>query len=48
MLKGLLKTITMFQDLNDVIIIFYEKNNSLNQTKRVTFSSHKKTIRKPA
>jgi len=22
------KTITMFQDLNDVIIIFYEKNNS--------------------
>lgn len=42
------KTITMFQDLNDIIILFYEKNSSLNQTKRVTFSSHKKTIRKPA
>lgn len=42
------QTITMFQDLNDVIIIFYEKNNPLNQTKRVTFSSHKKTIRKHA
>lgn len=42
------KTITMFQDLNDIFILFYEKNSSLNQTKRVTFSSHKKTIRKPA
>lgn len=52
------KTINMFQDLNDLIFIFYEKkNNSTNQnsknishniTKKISLhsSSNKKTIRK--
>jgi hypothetical protein len=50
------KTINMFQDLNDIIIIFYEKNvnesdssKPKNITKRIylnPYSTHKKTIRK--
>lgn len=49
------KTINMFQDLNDIILIFYEKSNELketdpnNCTKRIYFrslSSKKKTIKK--
>jgi len=49
------KTITMFQDLNDLIFIFYEQSNELkkkdpnNSTKKVylqTFSNHRKTIKK--
>jgi hypothetical protein len=51
------KTISIFRDLNDIIIIFYEKSNQLNQTKKIyikpTTSSllsskskrHKKTAR---
>jgi len=49
------KTINMFQDLNDIILIFYEKSNELKDidpnkcTKRIYFrslSSKKKTIKK--
>jgi hypothetical protein len=49
------KTISMFQDLNDIILIFYEKSNEIkevdpnNCTKRIYFrslSSKKKTIKK--
>jgi hypothetical protein len=45
-------TITMFQDLNDLIIVFFEKpvskGNSI-QTKKITISqSRKKTLRKIA
>jgi hypothetical protein len=47
------KTINMFQDLNDLILIFYEKSNEMktnnNVTKKVyihSLSSKKKTIRK--
>jgi hypothetical protein len=47
------KSINMFQDLNEVIFIFYEKTNecanSNNQTKKVyirSLSHNKKTIRK--
>jgi hypothetical protein len=46
------KTINMFQDLNDVILIFYEKSNELkevdpkNCTKRIYLNSKKKTIKK--
>jgi hypothetical protein len=49
------KTINMFQDLNDIILIFYEKSNEIklidpnNCTKRIYFrslSSKKKTIKK--
>ena len=47
------KTINMFQDLNDLILIFYEKTyepkNENNVTKKVyirSLSSKKKTIRK--
>jgi hypothetical protein len=49
------KTISMFQDLNDIILIFYEKSNELketdpnNCTKRIYFNSlncKKKTIKK--
>ena len=50
------KTISMFQDLNDIILIFYEKSGELKQvdpntcTKRVylgrSLSSKKKTIKK--
>ena len=50
------KTINMFQDLNDIIIIFYEKNidesdssKHKNITKRIylnPYAHHKKTIRK--
>ena len=40
------KTITMFQDMNEIIILFNEKNTSINQTKRILYSSHKKTLRK--
>jgi len=29
------KTISIFKDLNDIIIIFYEKSNQLNQTKKI-------------
>ena len=52
------KTIAMFQDLNDILIFFYEKpasnrqdSSSQNKTKRVIFSlhqKHKKTLRKMA
>jgi hypothetical protein len=49
------KTINMFQDLNELILIFYEKSNELKEidqnscTKRIYFrslSSKKKTIKK--
>ncbi len=49
------KTINMFQDLNDLILIFYEKSNEIlkrdpnNNTKKIylhSLSSHKKTIKK--
>jgi hypothetical protein len=50
------KTINMFQDLNEIILIFYEKSNELKRpdpntcTKRVyigdSLSSKKKTIKK--
>jgi len=40
------KTIAMFQDMNEIIIIFYEKKKSTNQTKRILYSTHKKTLRK--
>ena len=48
------KSISMFHDLNDLIFIFYEKNNELkkidpnNVTKKIYFSSNtnKKTIKK--
>jgi hypothetical protein len=49
------KTISMFQDLNDLVFIFYEKSNELkkkdinNSTKKVyieTFSNNRKTIKK--
>ena len=50
------KTINMFQDLNDIIIIFYEKNiddKNSSKTKNITkkiylnsYAHHKKTIRK--
>jgi hypothetical protein len=49
------KTISMFQDLNDIILIFYEKSNELKEldpnrsTKRIYFRSlngKKKTIKK--
>jgi hypothetical protein len=48
------KSITMFHDLNDLILIFYEKSNELvkkdpnNTTKKVfirTLNGHKKTIK---
>ena len=47
------KTIEMFQDLNDILILFYEKPDacSKNCTKRVYLSKHnaqKKTLRKTA
>lgn len=40
------KTIAMFQDMNEIVIILYEKKESTNQTKRILCSSHKKTLRK--
>lgn len=47
------QTINMFQDLNDIFIIFYEKTNTNttphNVTKKIflhTHSGHKKTIKK--
>lgn len=43
------KTINMFHDLNDLIIVFYEKERigiAKNTTRRVSLSSHKKTIKK--
>jgi hypothetical protein len=51
------KSIAMFQDLNDIILIFYEKSNELvnkdkntnNNTKKIylqTSSSNKKTLKK--
>ena len=49
------KSINMFHDLNDIILIFYEKSNELkkpdanNTTKKIylrSLSSNKKTIRK--
>jgi hypothetical protein len=51
------KTINMFQDLNDILIIFYEENkndkkyNPKNYTKKIFLhgnlnSNHKKTIKK--
>ena len=50
------KTINMFHDLNDLIIIFYEKiqetstsNSSNNKTKKIYLSSsisNKRTVRK--
>lgn len=44
------KTINIFQDLNDLTILFYEKNtdkNPNNQTKRIHLhNQHKKTIKK--
>ena len=51
------KTINMFQDLNDILIVFYEKNNNnlqnvahKNITKKIylnTNVSRKKTLKKP-
>jgi len=51
------KTISMFQDLNDIFIIFYEKNNTISEngkpkniTKKIylhTNPNKRKTIRKP-
>jgi hypothetical protein len=43
------KTINIFQDLNDLIILFYERNiqkNINNYTKRIQLIKHKKTIKK--
>ena len=49
------KSISMFHDLNDLILIFYEKSNEIvkrdpnNNTKKIylrSFSSNKKTIKK--
>jgi len=49
------KSINMFHDLNDLILIFYEKSNELkpansnNSTKKIylrSLSSNKKTIKK--
>ena len=49
------KSISMFHDLNDIILIFYEKSNELvkkdsnNNTKKIylrSLSSNKKTIKK--
>ena len=48
------KTISMFHDLNDVILIFYEKSNEIvkrdpnNSTKKIYIrsSKHNKTIKK--
>ena len=48
------RTITMFQDLNDIVFVFYEKNivsdrSNNNETKKVYISKtnkHRKTIRK--
>lgn len=42
------QTITMFQDLNDLILIFYEKSSDHNCTKKVFLRSNanKKTIKK--
>lgn len=49
------KTITMFQDLNDLVFVFYEQSNELkkkdpnNSTKKVylqSFSNNRKTIKK--
>lgn len=47
------KTISMFQDLNNIITLFYEKNNDISekvnsiQTKKIIISqSRKKTLRK--
>lgn len=44
------KTINIFQDLNELIILFYEKNieqNKNNYTKKIQLNKkHKKTIRK--
>jgi len=46
------KTITMFQDLNNIFIIFYEKDKTHmimreNMTKKITLSNtHKKTCKK--
>jgi hypothetical protein len=47
------KTIEMFQDLNDILILFYEKpeSKSKNGTKRVYLSkhnAHRKTLRQMA
>jgi hypothetical protein len=36
-------TINMFQDLNNIIILFYEKKFSLNKTKRITIKSGRGT-----
>lgn len=45
------KTINMFHDLNNLFIIFYEKEDnkkiSHSQTKKINIISHKKTQRKP-
>jgi len=42
------QTISMFQDLNDLIIVFYEndKRDLHNSTKKVYINGHKKTMRK--
>ena len=44
------KTIHMLQDLNDLVIIFYEKkdsdSNSQNKTKKIYIHSHDKNIKK--
>ena len=46
------KTINMFQDLNDIILIFYEKSGELKQidpntcTRRIILHNKKKTIKK--
>jgi len=46
------KTINMFQDLNEIFILFYEKHDSVNSkpkniTKKIYLkTSHKKTIKK--
>jgi len=43
------RTINIFQDLNDLIVLFYEKNiekNINNYTKKIHLHKHKKTIKK--
>jgi len=45
------QTINMFQDLNTLFIIFYEKEENkqskMSQTRKIYLQSHKKTQRKP-
>lgn len=42
------KSISMFHDLNDIIVIFYEKlmENNNNNTKKIYIKTNKKTLKK--